>query len=79
MVRSNSPVTAQKKYYLKNREKCIAAMNKWRSNNKAKCSKYGRDYYKNKKLGIVGGENGENKINRFSKVTPDEPITLKFD
>lgn len=76
MVRSNSLVSAQKKYYLKNREKCITAMNKWRSNNKEKCRKYAREYYKNKKMGIV---NGEKNMNGFSKVTPDEPITLKFD
>tara|TARA_R110002072_G_scaffold29001_1_gene92410 strand:- start:266 stop:505 length:240 start_codon:yes stop_codon:yes gene_type:complete len=79
MVRSDSLVSAQKKYYLKNREKCITAMNKWRSNNKEKCRKYAREYYKNKKMGIVVGENGEKKMNGFSKITPDEPITLKFD
>jgi|GEM_PF-6411896 len=80
MVRSNSLITAQQKYYAKNREKCIAAMMSWRDRNKEHCRKYSREYYKKRKL-ECGGVRVKNKkeITGFSKVELDEPITLKFD
>ena len=64
----------QRRYYKKNRGRCITNMKKWRANNSERLKIYAKKYYlenKNKKK--------EPKVNNFSITNLEKPITLTFD